>query len=296
MSKSGRRGYLADVRAWKGGQVDKANLGKWLRFGYRQIMGAVGFPMPRRKRRGPIGKDEIDVLATRLFKVFLEGSKKDLVCYLPPGLYKGSRIWGPDVEWNSDRDKRRDSEFCDQIRRQTRSTVGACFYDVPSSPSKNGVWKPFPWIRDVYGFAKKGKYERLHLVGYSGGAMLASSQLAFHPPRPERKDPSVRTLVLIAGDVAAGRDRPHRNAAYFADGIDARTLLIWGTKDEAARLGAQMWKERNSKADTSSYDGGHNFYDDGRFDNVTRMVVDWLMKEPAIKRLAKRKAHDLSRH
>jgi hypothetical protein len=126
--------------------------------------------------------------------------------------------------------------------------------------------------------------------------MFASSQLAFYPPQPDRQDPIVRTLVLIAGDVAAGLDAHHRNAAYFADRIEARTRLIWGTQDDGAKRGAQMWRKLNSKADTPWYDGGHNFYDDGQFDNVARMVVDWLMKEPAIKRLAKRKAHDLSRH
>jgi hypothetical protein len=167
--------------------------------------------------------------------------------------------------------------------------VGACIYDVSSS--KTPPCPPFNWIRDVYDYAYAKKYERLHLVGYSGGAMLASSQLAFWPPRPDRKDPTVRSLVLIAGDVAAGHDMPHRNAAYFANRIDTRTRLIYGTGDDDAKRGAQKWKECNSKADIPPpYDGGHNFYDDGQFDKVTRMVIDWLKKEPAIKRLARRKA------
>jgi len=254
--------------------------------------GAVRFLMPRRKRQKPISKDEIDVLAVRLFKVFLRGSKKDLVCYLPPGnRYTGGRIAGPENQWNSDRDRRRDSELCNQIWKQTGCTVGACFYDVYSSPlDKNGVRRPHNWIGSVYDFAKKAKYERLHLVGYSGGAMLASSQLVFHPSRPKRQDPIVRTLVLIAGDVAARRDVPHRNAAYVADKIEARTLLIWGTKDDPAKRGAQVWTEHNPRAKERHYDGGHNFYDDGQFGNVTGMVVDWLTKEPAIKQMAKRKA------
>jgi hypothetical protein len=101
--------------------------------------------------------------------------------------------------------------------------------------------------------------------------------------------------MLIAGDVAAGANMPHRNAAYFADRIKARTLLIWGTKDPDAKRGAQKWRECNCKADAQSYDGGHNYYDGGQFDKVTRMVVGWLMKEPAIKRLVKRKAHEIVR-
>jgi len=233
--------------------------------------------MPRRRQRKRTAKGEIDLLAVRLFKVLLQGSKKDLVCYLPPGKWRGGRVWGPGGEWNSDRDKRRDSEFCDRIWKQTGATVGACFYDIGSSPAaKDEVCRPHMWIKDIYDFAKKGKYERLHLVGYSGGAMLASSQLAFHPPKPDRHDPPVRTLVLIAGEVAAGLNMPHRNAAFFADKISARTRLIWGTDDNPARLGAQKWKECNQNADTQRYDGGHDFYKDGQFDNVTRMVVDWL--------------------
>lgn len=80
------------------------------------------------------------------------------------------------------------------------------------------------------------------------------------------------------------------NAAYFADKIKTRTRLIGGTKDPDAKRGAQKWKERESTADTQPYDGGHNFYGDSQFDNVTGMVVGWLMEEPAIKRMAKRKA------
>ena len=40
--------------------------------------------VPRRKHRKRSKKDEIEILAGRLFKYGpLEGSRKDLVCYLP---------------------------------------------------------------------------------------------------------------------------------------------------------------------------------------------------------------------
>jgi len=240
--------------------------------------------MPRHRRRKRIGTDEIDVLAGRLF-LFppLPGSKKDLVCYLPPGRTYRRRVWGPDDQWNSDRDKRRDSEFCNQIWKQTGFTVGACIYDVSSSPvDKNGVCKPHMWIRAVYDFAKSKKYERLHFVGYSGGAMLGSSQLVFYPPRPD--DPAAKTLILIAPYVAEGLDKAHSNAAFFSDRINARTRLIWGTDDPKAKLGAQVWKEHNANADTQKYTGEHDFCKSGQFENVTRMVTEWLPKATAIKR------------
>ena len=224
-----------------------------------------------------------------LSKPFLKGSKKDLVCYLPPGnVHTGGGIAGPENRWKDERD----SELCNRIRKRTGATVRVCWYDVGSSAvDKDGIRKPHMMIRPVYDYAKSMKFERLHFVGYSGGAMLGSSQLVFWPPRPG--DPVVKTLVLIAGDVASRLDMPHKNAAFFADRINARTRLIYGTKDDAAKLGAQMWKKRNPNADIPPpYEGGHPFYEDGQFENVTRMVIEWLPKMPAIRR---RKAHRIVR-
>ena len=141
--------------------------------------------MSRRKHRKRSKKEEIEVLAGRLFKYGpLSGSKKDIVCYLPPGDRGGGSellLSGPGRQWDSDQDKCRDTKLCNLLFTRTGFTVGACFYEVYAlgSLDKNGVRKPMNWIKDLYEYAKRMKYERLHLVGYSGGAMLASSQLVF---------------------------------------------------------------------------------------------------------------------
>lgn len=245
--------------------------------------------MPRRRTRKKA--EEIPVNPF-LSEPFLKCSKKDLVCYLPPGRHGGRQIVGPSDQWNSDPDKRRDSELCNRIWKQTGATVRVCWYDVGClAVDKDGVRRPQMMIRLVYDWAKRMKFERLHFVGYSGGAMLGSSQLVFYPPSPG--DPPVKTLVLIGGDVAAGLDKPHRNAAFFADRINARTRLIYGTRDNPAKLAAQTWKERNPKADIPPpYEGGHGFCEDGQFENVAGMVTEWLPKVTAIKR---RKAHPIAR-
>ena len=236
--------------------------------------------MPRREHRKRNKKDEIEILAGRLFKYGpLKRSNKDLVCYLPPGDKGGQSellLSGPGAEWDSDNDKCRDTKLCNLVLQHTGFTVGACFYEVYGlgSLDKDGVRKPMNWIGDLYKYAKRMKYERLHLVGYSGGAMLASSQLVFHPP--PANCPTVKTLVLIAAYVADGLDKAHRNAAFFADRVKAKTRLIWGTNDKAARLGAEEWRKRNPAADSQPYTGGHNFYDDGQFDKVSGMAIGWI--------------------
>jgi pimeloyl-ACP methyl ester carboxylesterase len=236
--------------------------------------------VPHRKHRKRRKKDEIEILAGRLFKYGpLAGSKKDFVCYLPPGQRGGTSellLSGPGNEWDSDRDKCRDTRLCNLLSTRTGFTVGACFYEVYGlgSLDKDGVRKPRNWIGDLYKYAKRMKYERLHLVGYSGGAMLASSQLVFHPPPSDCA--TVKTLVLIAAYTADGLDKAHRNAAFFADRVKAKTRLIWGTGDDAARLGAEEWKKRNAAADSQPYTGGHNFYDDGQFDKVSEMAITWI--------------------
>ena len=76
----------------------------------------------------------------------------------------------------------------------------------------------------------------MHLVGYSGGGAVASSQLVDHG-----KD-MVQSLIIINGPVA--ENKPHMNAAYYADRIKPRTLLIYGTKDDYRRA-IDIWKKKN---------------------------------------------------
>jgi len=237
--------------------------------------------MPQRSKKRKPKKLPVNPF---LSKPFLKCSKKDLVCYLPPGVERsGGIITGPANQWDTDPDKRRDSELCNRIWKETGATVRVCWYDIGSSAvDKDGVRRPHMMIRPVYDYAKTMKFERLHFVGYSGGAMLGSSQLVFYPPRPD--DPPVKTLVLIAPYVAQGLDKAHSNAAFFSDRINARTRLIWGTDDPKAKLGAQVWKEHNANADTQKYTGEHDFCKSGQFENIVRMVTEWLPKASAIKR------------
>ena len=86
----------------------------------------------------------------------------------------------------------------------------------------------------------------------------------------------MKTLVLIAAYVADGLDKAHRNAAFFANRVNAKTRLIWGTDDGAARIGAEEWKKRNDAADSQPYTGSHNFYDDGQFGKVSEMTITWI--------------------
>lgn len=233
--------------------------------------------MPWRRRRKKIATLRIHADAAGLLLLFLPGSKKDLVCYVPPGNRYPStgRVAGPENQWDSDRDHKRDSEFCKRINKQTGFSVFSYRYDVGSAPRKGEkVYVPHNWIRNVYAFARENKYERLYLVGFSGGGMVASSQLVYY-----HDDPIVKSLVVISGDVAAGPDKPHRNAAFFADQIRARTLLIYGDKDGDAVRGARVWKQQNPLADLKPHSGGHDFYD--QFDLVTQEVVDFLM-QPAV--------------
>jgi hypothetical protein len=62
----------------------------------------------------------------------------------------------------------------------------------------------------------------------------------------------VKTLVLIAAYVADGLDKGHRNAAFFADRVNAKTRLIWGTGDDGARRGAEDRNKRNMLVEGSA--------------------------------------------
>jgi len=179
-------------------------------------------------------------------------------------------IAGPLGEWIVSRDY----EFCMRIKRETGFSIYSPEYDITSHwvPEKRrGV--PVPWIRRVYRFAESKKRRFIHLVGFSGGAAVASSQLVDYP------DDSVQTLVVISGPVAEGG--PHTDAAAYADKIKVRTLLIYG-KQDGYNHGVGKWTEKareaNVKVDNLYYEGGHDFGRSGdpSFEQVTKKVMAWL--------------------
>lgn len=186
--------------------------------------------------------------------LYLKGEEgiKDLVCYIPGGVYWGGRgrITGPNKGWVDGRDL----EFCKSINTKTGFSVYSKPYDVGwTRDKKRDVFKPINWIRrNIYAFAKSKGYERLHLVGFSGGGSAASSQLLWYP------DEIVRSLVIISGPVANSPMAVHVNAAYFADQITTRTLLIYG-KDDGYRSHADVWIRNNPAAVLKEYAGGHDF-------------------------------------
>jgi predicted esterase len=144
-------------------------------------------------------------------------------------------------------------------------------YDVRcKADEQRDMFKPINWIRkNIYDFAKSNGYERLHLVGFSGGGSVASSQLLYYPDR------LVRSLVVISGPVANNPKAVHVNAAYFADQITARTLLVYG-KDDGYRSQADVWIRNNQTAVLSEYAGGHDFRP--RLEWVVEQVMDWHKK------------------
>jgi len=199
-----------------------------------------------------------------------------LVCYVPPGeLNPGGlsgRIAGPLGGWVVGRDY----EMCRRINEKTGFAVYSPCYDITSHwepEEKRGI--PASWIRGVYRYAKeKMKHRFLYLVGFSGGGAVASSQLVDYP------DKMVQGLVVISGPVAEGG--PHTSAAFYADRINVRTLLVYGKRDGYNR-GVDKWMEttRQSKTrvDKLYYEGGHDYGErDSSFKLVTNAVVDWLKK------------------
>jgi pimeloyl-ACP methyl ester carboxylesterase len=216
-----------------------------------------------------------------------EGSK-DLVCYVPGGVYWGAqgRITGPDKGWIAARDLR----FCERINAETGFGVYCRAYDVRGSyDARLGFYKPYDWIRNIYTFAQANGYENLHLVGFSGGGSLASSQLLYYA------DQMVRSLVIISGPVANNPKAVHVNAAYYADQITTRTLLVYGEGD-GYRSHADVWRRNNPAAALKEYRGGHDFQP--QLGWVVEQVVDWQKRSKRAvlltkKRRRKRKSRQL---
>lgn len=203
--------------------------------------------------------------------LYLKGKEgvKDLVCYVPGGVYwpAEGRVKGPDNGWVD----ARDLELCRRINTKTGFGVCSMPYDVRCiADEQRDMFKPINWIRkNVYDFAKSNGYEMLHLVGFSGGGSVASSQLLYYP------DKLVRSLVIISGPVANNPKAVHVNAAYFSDQITTRTLLVYG-KDDGYRSQADVWIRNNRAAVLSEYAGGHDFQP--RLGSVVQQVMDWQKK------------------
>ena len=220
----------------------------------------------------------------------VDGRKDHLVCYLwggkikPPGF---TGIVGTLGDWEN----ARDSVLCERIREQTEFGVHS-----PKSPYfSSWEWSdkedrniPKGFVKRFYNVGKKRRYKWIHLVGFSGGGAVLSSALAHHSDKPNAS--MVKSLVVINGPVAERgqhgdpqRDKyscvPHTDAAYYAQNINARTLLIYGDQ-EPLRDGVAEWKKRK-KAEDWYYHGEHDF---GRtaqsFDSVTKKVIDWLKNSP----------------
>jgi len=230
---------------------------------------------PRRRRRRET------LVATRL-PLFLEGTRTDLVCYIPPGRHHADegRIVGPYDEWQNEWIDDRDRELCNRIYKETGFSVYCERYNIRAKRLKNGTYQPNNWIdRNVYAVARgnhrrfKNKYQRLHLVGYSAGGSVASSQLLAYP------NPIVKSMVIINGKVAVenrkGFRLPHVNAAFDADKIIAKTRPIYGDSDDF-RKHADVWREKNPRVDFKEYKGGHDFFKEGKFGEVLAYVLEWL--------------------
>jgi len=202
--------------------------------------------------------------------LYLKGKEgiKALVCYVPGGFYWGAygRITGPDSGWVD----ARDLTFCKRINNEMGFGVYCRGYDVRGTfDARLRFYKPYNWIRNIYTFAQENGYENLHLVGFSGGGSLASSQLLYYP------DQMVRSLVVISGPVANSPKAVHVNAAYYADQITTRTLLVYGN-DDGYRSHADVWRRNNPSADLRKYDGGHDFQP--RLDWLVMQVTNWLKR------------------
>lgn len=176
----------------------------------------------------------------------------------------------------------RDKELCKRIHEQTEFGVRCESYDVGSRRSDDDRI-PHAFIQGVYKYAQENGYRWLHLVGFSGGGAVASSQLVYHS---NKNGKMVQSLVIIGGPIAehTGDPKgcvPHTNAADYADRIAARTLLIYG-KQDPLRRGIAAWKEKNDRAELFYYEGDHDFGKRGErsFERVSKKVIDWLKKSP----------------
>ena len=191
----------------------------------------------------------VQSLATKL-PLYLAG-QNDLICYLPGGIYWGSsgRVVSTDAEWVD----ARDLEICIRLHQRTECGVYSLTYDIRSSFDTGLLfYKPHKWINRVYDFAKTKGYTKVHLVGFSGGGSVASSQFLYYP------DPIVRNLIIISGKTAHKPKAAHVNAAFYSDQITIPTLLIYGRTD-GLRPDANEWIKNNLRAKLIEYEGGHDF-------------------------------------
>lgn len=227
-----------------------------------------------------------------------KGDPDHLVCYIPPGEvnpdFRTGVIKGPLCGWVVGRDY----EICSRINDKTKGTGFAVYspcYEITSRwdpDQKRGV--PAAWIKGVYRYAKV-KHKFLYLVGFSGGGAVASSQLVDYP------DKMVQGLVVISGPMAEGG--PHTSAAYYADRINVRTLLIYGKLDgynNAINVWMERTRQNKTRVDKLYYEGGHNYGEPkDSFDLVTNTVIDWLKKAARSSKvlgLRKRRKHRHTRN
>jgi hypothetical protein len=222
------------------------------------------------------------------------------VCYIPPGKVnpdsRSGVIAGPLDGWVVGRDY----EICSRINDKTKGTGFAVYspcYEITSRwdpEQKRGV--PAAWIKGVYRYAtEKMKHRFLYLVGFSGGGAVASSQLVDYP------DKMVQGLVVISGPAA--EDGPHTSAAFYADRINVRTLLIYGKLDgynKAIGVWMERTRQNKTRVDKLYYEGGHD-YGERRdtFELVTNAVIDWLKnaaRSSKVLGLRKRRKHGHTRN
>jgi len=215
----------------------------------------------------------------------VDGKKDHLVCYLwggnirPPEHPHG--IMGTLGNWEN----MRDSVLCKRILEQTDFGIHS-----PDSPYRSS-WKtdeeghiiPTEFAKRFYDLAKKRRYKWIHLLGYSGGAAILSSALVHHS---DKKDASmVKSLIIINGQIAERTGDysypPYTDAAYYAERIKARTLLIYGD-DDPCRNDVEEWNKRNKAKVPPFYHGGHDFGREGQesFEQVAKAVIDWLKNSP----------------
>jgi len=214
---------------------------------------------------------------------FIRHEKKDhLVCYLWGGTIDHAlgRIVSSLGAWRNDRD----SVFCERILQETHFGVH-CPTPYESSfewSEKEGRNVPWQMTKRFYKIAKDNGYKWIHLVGYSGGGAVASSVLAHHS---DKKDANmVKSLIVINGQIAEREGDysclPYTDGAYYAEGVKARTLLIYGDADPC-RKDADEWKKRNKAEVPPFYHGGHDFGETPEtFNSVTKTVIDFLKNSP----------------
>jgi hypothetical protein len=219
----------------------------------------------------------LSVVTRPTFYLPAKADQEHLVCYVPPGELNpdglSGRIAGPRVGRFDGWIVGRDYEMCTRINDRTGFAVYSPCYDIYShwEPEENrGV--PDPWIKGVYRHAKEKKHRFLYLVGFSGGGAVASSQLVDYP------DKMVQGLVVISGPAA--EDGPHTSAAFYADRIDVRTLLVYGKLDGYNKA-IDVWMGRThqnkTRVDKLYYEGGHDYGErKDSFELVTNTVIDWL--------------------